>query len=124
MGLGQNIKNQVEKKIDLLGDVVTFAQYSESYNSYDDLTRSITSTGTKTGIVSNQIRKRYGLQSFGKLEEGEIRMLFLADSNLETLKGTSYIVFYNSGTYLTREENAISVQGVDIVQPIVLVEDK
>ena len=126
MGIGENFRTQITSIINNWGTEVTLMDVSPVKNAYGAITSyTINSTGTVKAVPSNFFQNKFGRQPFGRLNDGEVRMLFPGGTAFTGLKGTASewrallaLGNYN-GTYIPVSEKPIPLAGVNVATPVV-----
>lgn len=130
MGIGDNVKSTVSNVINSLGTTVTILDVTPVLNARGATTSyTVNSSGTVKCVPSSFFKSKLGLQPFGHLNEGDIRMLFPSGTAYTNLVGTAnswrgVITIDNyTGTYIPKVEKPIILQGEVMAYPVTFVID-
>jgi hypothetical protein len=120
MSLGTTLKNQITTLIEDANyrSEITLSHITASNANfgYDGLTETVDSTETVYCIPSNYVKANVGLEKFGNLEKGDVRMLIKSEQAIDT----NDKVTFQSDDWWIRSLNPIVFNNVIVAQAIVL----
>ena len=129
MGLGESIRNTVNIIINQLGTDIVLQKVEQVKDSYGSVTGStVIDSITVKAVPSNYLKTNKGTERFGKLNEGEVRMLFPSTTEYNNFIGTTLqsgnlkavmSVGGLTSTYIPRTEQPIPLQGIGLATPMV-----
>lgn len=117
MTLGTDIKAYIDTLIDdaNLKSTITLVTVTETHNNFGYAAPSEgTANSSVNCIPAGYVKERIGLQEFGDLQEGEVRMLIKSGVTLDT----NDRVTFNSQNFWIREIRPIYFNSVVICQSI------
>jgi hypothetical protein len=119
MTLGADLKTYFESLIDdaNLRTQITFTAVTETASNFGyDTPSESTSTSTINSIPSNYVKLRTGLEKFGDLAEGEVRLLIKSGTSIDV----NDRVTFDSQEYWIREVRPVMFNGSKLAQAIIL----
>lgn len=119
--LGNAVKTQVESLIDddnlKSSGVISSITFTEgSYGGYSKGTATTTATASINCIPSSYVKTKIGLQIYGDLEEGDVRMLVKDGTTIDS----DDLVLFNGDSFHVREIRPIFFNEVVVAKAIVM----
>lgn len=123
--LGEDLKTQVENLIEdpnlrSSATVHSFSFTEGDYGGYATGTSTITSSTAIYVIPSNYVQSRTGLQMYGDLQEGDLRLLIKDSISVDAFND---VVSFSGETYVVREIRPIFFNEVTVAKAIILTRD-